>query len=371
MLWAALQHADRMALQALLEERLSRKSLNLAQRIHWLAAGVIMAPGTYLEPLASLVEGKDDRIRKMASFFASDEILPFLVESLDARTLRSLVNLMGRTFDPVESTGWVTPEMRAAEQVDRLIRRLASLTCVDAAQALDALVDDAALSKWRVLLERVRDQQRVIYRDTSYQHPDMVQIRETLSNRAPANAGDLAALLVDNLDALASRIRSSNTDDWHQYWNEDHYGRPLKPKHEDRCRDALLSSLRGHLSRHGVDAQPEGQYADDNRSDIRVSYGAEFNVPVEIKKDRHPKLWSALRDQLIARYVSDPTTGGHGIYLVFWFGDGKIPPPPQGRLPTVPAELQQQLEEQLTEAEKRQIAVRVIDVSPVGKGLAS
>ena len=130
LLWAALQHADRTALRAIVEEKLSRRSLNLAQRIHWLAAGVIMAPGAYLEPLESLVEGKDDRIRKMALFFAPDVSLPFLVESLDARTLRSLINLMGRTFDPIKSAGWVTPEMRAAEQVDRLIRRLASLTGV-------------------------------------------------------------------------------------------------------------------------------------------------------------------------------------------------------------------------------------------------
>ena len=370
LLWAALQHADRTALQELMEEKLSRKSLNLAQRIRWLAAGTIMAAGTYLEPLERLVRGRDDRIRKMAAFFAPDESLPFLVESLDARTLQALIGLMGRTFEPIESRGWVTAEMRAAEQVDRLIHRLGSLTGDEAALALDALVDDAALSKWRVFLERVRDRQRVIHRDASYHHPNLEQVRQTLSNSAPANAGDLAALLVDQLDVLACRIRKSNTDDWHQYWNEDSYGRPREPKHEDRCRDALLSRLRGHLPT-GVDAQPEGQYADDNRSDIRVSYGAEFNVPVEIKKDRHPQLWSALRDQLMAQYASDPATGGHGVYLVFWFGDGKIPSPSRGRRPTSPAELRQRLEEQLTESERRRIAVRVIDVSPDGKGRPS
>ena len=367
LLWAALQHADRTALQELLEEKLSRKSLNLAQRICWLAAGTIMVPGTYLEPLERLVKGRDDRIRKMAAFFAPDESLPFLVESLDARTLQALISLMGRTFEPIDSGGWVTAEMRAAEQVDRLIRQLASLTSGDAVLALDALVNEEALSKWRVLLERVRDQQRVIHRDASYHHPDLEQVRQTLSNSAPANAGDLAALLVDQLDVLACRIRKSNTDDWHQHWNEDSYGRPLEPKHEDRCRDALLSHLRDHLPA-GVDAQPEGQYADDNRSDIRVSYGAVFNVPVEIKKDRHRNLWSALRDQLIAQYASDPATGGHGVYLVFWFGDGKIPPPSLGRRPTGPDELRLRLEEQLTEPERRRITVRVIDVSPGDKG---
>ena len=366
LLWAALQHADRTALQALMEEKLSRRSLNLAQRIHWLAAGTIMAPGTYLEPLERLVNDRDDRIRKMAAFFAPDESLPFLVESLDARTLQNLISLMARTFEPIESGGWVTAEMRAAEQVDRLIRRLASLADDDAALALDVLVDDEALSKWRFLLERVRDQQRVIHRDASYHHPDLEQVRQTLSNSAPANAGDLAALLVDQLDALADRIRSSNTDDWRQYWNEEAYGRPGSPKIEEHCRDALLSDLRKELPT-GVIAEPEVEYANDKRADIGVFYGG-FKVPVEIKRDQDPWLWSALRDQLIAQYASGSATGEHGVYLVFWFGDGKIPSPPQGRRPTGPAELRQRLEEQLTESERRRIAVRVIDVSPGGKG---
>ena len=218
---------------------------------------------------------------------------------------------MGRTFEPIESSGWVTAEMRAAEQVDRLIRQLASLTGGDAAIALDVLVDDDALSKWRVLLERVRDQQRVIHRDASYHHPNLEQVRQTLSNSAPANAGDLAALLVDQLDALADRIRSSNTDDWRQYWNEGAYGRPESPKIEEHCRDALLSDLRKELPA-GVIAEPEVEYANGKRADIGVFYG-EFNVPVEIKRDQDPRLWSALRDQLIAQYASGSATDEHGV----------------------------------------------------------
>ena len=369
LLWAALQHADRTALEALLEEKLSRRSLNLAQRIHWLAAGVVMAPGTYLEPLENLVRGRDDRIRKMAAFFPPNDDVPFLMENPDARPLESLIRLMGQTFEPVEYGGLVTPEMQAAEQVDRLIRRLASLTSVDAALALDALVDDEALSKWRFLLERVRDQQRVIHRDASYQHPSIKQVSKTLSNEAPANAGDLAALLVDRLDMLANRIRSSDTDDWRQYWNEGAYGRPESPKIEEHCRDALLSDLRKEIPA-GVIAQPEVEYAHDKRADVGVCYGV-FNVPVEIKRDRDPRLWSALRDQLIAEYTNDPATGGHGVYLVFWFGDGRIPAPPRGRRPTGPAELRQRLEEQLTEPERRRITVRVMDVSPDGNARPS
>ena len=62
--------------------------------------------------------------------------------------------------------------------------------------------------------------------------------------------------------------------------------------------------------------------AGETRADIEAIC-AGFNVPVEIKKNSHPELWSALRTQLIAGYTNDPATGGYGIYLVLWFGADK------------------------------------------------
>ena len=105
-------------------------------------------------------------------------------------------------------------------------------------------------------------------------------------------------MLSARLLELASQIRHGNTNDWRQYWNEPR-GQTPTPKHEDQCRDALLSDLRTRLPT-GVDAQPEGQYAGDKRADIRVASG-DFEVTVEIKKNRHRDLWSAARHQLKAR----------------------------------------------------------------------
>ena len=118
-----------------------------------------------------------------------------------------------------------------------------------------------------------------------------------------------------------------------------------------------------------VDAQPEGRYANDRRADIRISC-RDFQVPVEIKKDAHPNVWSALRDQLIARYTRDPATGGCGIYLVLWFGKSaeqrgrRVPPPPTGTAARSPGELRERLEATLTREEKRKITVCAMDVSP-------
>ena len=205
-----------------------------------------------------------------------------------------------------------------------------------------------------------------------FRHPNIEQVCRTLNDGPPANAGDLAALVTDRLEEIGAQIRNGNTDDWRQYWNENSHGRTTEPKPENSCRDALLSDLKQRLP-EDVDASPEGHYANDKRADIRV-FCRGFQAPVEVKKDSHPKLWSALRDQLIAQYVRDPATDGYGIYLVLWFGQSgevdraRMPPPPSGTRPRSPGELQARLVATLTRDEKRKIAVCVMDVSPGGRG---
>ncbi len=116
-----------------------------------------------------------------------------------------------------------------------------------------------------------------------------------------------------------------------------------------------------------VNAQPEGQYAGDRRSDIRVEYDAAFHVPVEVKKSTHPDLWSAMHDQLIRHYSSAPETDGYGIYLVFWFGAKFTKKAPDGVIPNGPEELRKRLQATLSPEEARKVTISVIDVSPSGE----
>ena len=44
LLWSALRHADRASFAQLIEEKLSRTSMNVAQRARWLAAGFVLSP---------------------------------------------------------------------------------------------------------------------------------------------------------------------------------------------------------------------------------------------------------------------------------------------------------------------------------------
>ena len=362
LLWAALKYADRAPLQELVKKKLSRKSMNDAQRVHWLAASLIVSPRAYNDLLRDFVQGHERRSLYLAKFFfPDDQVQPSLPE-LRVEVLELLIHLVGSYARPDKwyEDRQVTPAKQASRLVHDLIQRLAASPTKDASDALDRLLAAPALSRWRDVLSQAQDAQRVTRRDASYRHPTIEQVCQTLNGGTPANAGDLAALVMDRLRELADQIRRGNTDDWRQYWNEPHK-KPSTPKHEDRCRDALLSDLRQYLPQ-GVDAQPEGQYANDKRADIRVSY-EDFQVPVEIKKNMHRDLWSAPRNQLIAQYTSAPDTDGYGIYLVFWFGKDRTPPPPSGTRPTNAEELKKRLEATLSPDEARKISVCVIDVS--------
>ena len=162
---------------------------------------------------------------------------------------------------------------------------------------------------------------------------------------------------------MREELKGSNSDFWRQFWNEDQHRGVTGAKHEDSCRDALLTNLQFRLP-DDVDAVREGSYAADTRSDIRANCLG-FNVPIEIKKDSHPDVWKAMHDQLMALYTTDPATDGYGIYLVLWFADpNKLATRnSDGSRPSTPEELQRRLEQRLTADEARKIAVIVMDVT--------
>ena len=363
LLWAAIQHADRALLEELIKRKASRKSLNVAQRAHWLAAGMIVSPATYKDLLQDFAQASETRAWHLAGFFCDSNDRRFPVNELGISGWELLIRLIGRYVGPDEQwvTGLVTLKAKASGFVNNLIQQLAASPGQEASGALGTLLVDVKLLRWREVLSRAQGAQRVIRRDAGYRHPNVEQVCRTLNGGAPANASDLAALVRDNLCELAVKIRTGNTDDWRQYWNENDHGKPGAPKHEDACRDTLLSDLRERLP-PGVDAQPEGQYARDKRADMRVSC-LDFQIPIEAKKNGHRDLWSAMQEQLIRQYTTDPATEGYGIYLVFWFGPGYTQPPPSGPRPTGPQELQRKLEATLADDLARKISVCVIDVS--------
>ena len=368
LLKAALLRCEKAPLVERIDRKLACRGMNVAQRVYWRAAGLVAEPGRYHDPLKSYVAGRERRIRHLARFAVS---LPgVLIDRLDVAALALLVRLLGPAHRPRSRSSargpvWVTPAMEAAERIEQLARRLASLPDPQATKVLEALSSEEGLRPWRSLLVDAAYRQNAVRREAGFRHCGVGQVLGTLDNRQPANIADLAALTAGFLREIARTLRDGDESGWRAYWNVDPHGRPREARPEGACRDALLSALRSKTRRLGIDAQPEGRYADDRRADIRVACSG-FNVPVEIKKCGHRRLWSAIKDQSIARYTRDPGAGGYGIYVVFWFGENDCQPPGSGRRPGSAAELEERLRDLLSAEEKRTISVCVIDVARPG-----
>ena len=365
LLWQALRLPNQPSFVQLIDSRLRARSMSVAQRTHWLAAGAIVDPERFRDRMVQFVGENERRTRHLVEFLGGAPSLETGDFELNVETLRVLIELMGPSFAPgsMYESGSVTTEMKGSEQVGHFIRQLGALPGSDATEVLAALASNPNLNRWHEFIARNGEYQRALHREATFVHPTLGQLQQSLSDAGPANAADLAALLLERLDTVASDIKSSNADKWRQYWNEDSHGRPESPKHEDSCRDALMDHLRPLLPR-GVDAQPEGQYVGDKRSDIRVS-SSSFNVPVEIKKVCHRDLWRAMKTQLIGKYARDTATSGYGIYLVLWWQDAEMTPPPVGIRPSALEDFKARLEESLSYEESRKNSVVVLDVSPV------
>ena len=356
LLQAALLYSEKPVLLNLIAQKLAYSSMNVGQRVCWLASGFLTAPDTYENTFESYVAETERRVRHLAAFVAGGDFPAALIEQMDARTLSVMVRLIGSSYKPQSP---ISPN-----RVQGFIARLSSDPTSAAAQSLQELVSNRNLRPWQSFLADGAYRQNAIRREADFRHCDIERVIEVIEYRRPANAADLAALTVELLSAISRDIRDGNSSDWRKYWNVDAHNRPLAPKPENACRDYLLYDLRLRMMPFGAHIQAEVRYANDKRSDISVSLN-DFNIPIEIKRSCHRDLWSAIRSQLIAKYTEEPGAVGYGIYLVFWFGNTEHcrPVSGYGSPPKSASDLASQLRDTLSANEKLRISICVIDVS--------
>ena len=367
LLKSALLYLDKKTLESVIARKIGLKSLDAAQRVYWLACGLIIAPATYEAVVLQYIGKSEVRRGYLASFLHEGwGKRPALNFSFPQTTLSLLIELLAPDCSPERPEGVhrVGPAMQTADLLKSYIRILSANPGEEASRELERLLALPKLFHWHTLLRGALHDQRITRRKATFRYLGVEQVEHTLANLQPANAADLAALALDHLRDIARNIRDGSTNDYRQYWSYDERNQTLaKPKPENDCRDALLSDLKQRLGKLGIDAEREGNYADDKRADIKISYGGAggYNVPIEIKKDTHSDLWRAMREQLIPGYVRDPGADGHGIFLAFWFGGAGMPPPPDGKKPRNAAELENRLRQTLLPEEAHRIRICVID----------
>ena len=369
----AMQNPDTASLRELAATKLSHNSMNVAQRVRWLSVDALMSPVPSLRPVKKYINTKNTqvRVRHFAEFLRrtsrhDDMARSILASVREPEVLLDAIETLGPSFEPVQwgESGYVTLGMEMSDLMGNVIEQLGALAGNEADRAFKELIKDPRVEPWRDRLTWAHERQRVVHRDASYRHPSITEAQRTLNNEAPASAADLAALLQDRIADISAEMRDSNDNPWRKYWNEDRHRHPTTPKPEESCRDALVEALRSRLSPLSpeVSVHPETRYAAETRADLSVRYG-NLDVPVEIKKNSHRDLWSALPRQLI-KYMPSRATSGYGIYLVLWFGANETKPSPDdGERPATPEALRLRLEQALTADEARKISVIVMDVT--------
>ena len=362
LLWWGIGNLEASLMESIVNEKLAAKSMTVTQRAHWLGAQLVVSKQPEPKIVERFAAKHENAMTGLFAFFESRPIRTLLLDRLSSRSLGRLARLLCVGRRPPVAAGSARSQFRESDFVRALMEALGTRADDGAISELADLARDSGVAAWHSTVRRIRREQRVLRRNARFRHPDIDAARLALESRQPASAADLAALTMDVLEEISGSIRRGNTNDWRQYWNTDGDQRRWTPRHEDDCRDALLSDVRYKLRPLGIEAEPEARCADAKRSDIRVSFGG-FNVLVEIKKSIHRNLWSAIRNQLIAKYTRDPTAGGCGIYLVFWFGKGLCQPPESGSRPSTASELDERLRDTLTPEEARLISVCVIDVA--------
>jgi hypothetical protein len=367
---AAIANMDKVELLTLIEKKLVCKGMDLAQRIYWLATGLVIAPELYEALIKQTVLGKSERITRLSSFlypsFASKMYDRY---DFPVSTKGMLIELFAPRCNPVwpRGGGTVTRGMEERDYVRFLINSLAYNPSEDSTEILADLLSQSKLSAWHDQIRSAQQIQQLSRREALFKHPSVLQVINTLGNLKPANVADLEALTVDCLRQLAAEMHGSNTDSYKHFWNVDQYNKPLTPRPENSCRNYLLERLKASLLKYDVQVDLEAHQAKDKRADMKMSFtgeGKTFHLPIEIKRDYHKALWRTIHEQLIPLYTIAPETEGRGLFLVIWFNHEKLPTHPHGLLPPKSAEqLAAMLKETMTPQEQKLIDVFVLDVS--------
>ncbi|WP_074299559.1 hypothetical protein [Paraburkholderia phenazinium] len=364
LLTAAARHLSLEARSALLKSILERTGLSLEVETSVRVALVGLDPEKEIRRLERSILASprgpfvlaESVQRQEGDFFDMLRARP----AINARVISLLV-----TQPSSPSTLWNgSPPSQLSGTIDRLLNLLSASPAPVAGAELVRLRGLSTMDAWQIRLDGLMFEQRRLARNALFVAPSPAAVALMLANRAPANSRDMAELLRDHLIYFARRIQFEETNWLDLFYEADGNGGE-KPKDENTCRDILLGLLRDRIALRDVQLEKESVSAAERRADMQttVIVQSERRIsPVEIKKDSHPEVWSAWRDQLEPRYMRSPAAGDVGMYLVLWFGH-RTKRGPGGQKPQSAREMAENLDALIPAAYVPNIVGLVIDLS--------
>lgn len=264
------------------------------------------------------------------------------------------------TGHPEGSSIGDTNSWNASDFITSIVSHLGDDSSDEAIAALTSLRDGKS-DGYTPYLQVVAAEQRRKRMEQDFAAPDLAMLRGAIEDTAPTTAADLQAVMLEELEVAQAKLDGHPVD-----WRDDFFDEESRPKDEESCRHKILQMFGEYPM--GILCAPEGQLANHKRADIQCTI-EELMLPIEIKGQWHPKLWTAAETQLDRQYASDWRAEKYGIYLALWFGrsvaENKRPKaPPKGiAAPNTADEMQAALASALPAALQGRIAVVVLDLS--------
>lgn len=348
----------REALVALLPERRARVQADAERCGMWNAVGLLLAFDTVCPALEGAGPIPDDlfwHLRARQAGRRDDRpALSLEVDQL-AWFIRTFRTPFPATRRPEGATSGDRNAWDASDYMTGLIDRLGYIATSEAATALAEL--RAVNDGYANAIRGAAAEQRRNRAEASWTSPDLVTVAAAVTDAPPTTSAQLQVVVLEELRTVQAKIRGSNVD-----WYKDFYQGDA-PRKEDECRDVVLKML-GTLP-FQIQAAPEGHLADDKRADIIFTL-KDLMVPIEVKGQWHPQLWTAADQQLDNLYGAD-WRAGCGIFLALWFGGGApkpLKPPPAGvERPTSADDLRKALVAQSASAQGGRTEIVVLDLA--------
>jgi hypothetical protein len=357
----ATRHAEVTELRALARETRERVHRDYDTMLAWLSLDFLADFEATFDNLSEAAADDRDFLWFIRTRFSGEHDDPELRLSLAQRSfiIERFSHAWPRTSRPQGSSSGDMNPWDASSAIESSGYAIGGDPSRDATAALEDLIGIADTSYVNHLRHALAVQLRA-RRDSEFTPLSVSSLAAVVGDALPETIDDMRAFFGDRMRHLQGRMHSTNTDMWEAYWDG------AKPRSENFCRNRLIEHISGQLP-EAIRFEPEMHMPQQKRADIAAILG-KIGLPVEIKGQWHPEVWTAPTEQLAARYLRDWHAEGRGAYLVLWFGNvpGKrLPAHPDGlERPPTPEALRAMLVDRLPEILRDVIDVYVVDVSP-------
>ena len=360
---AAVRFIDRVEIADLVETRLLKGEwASDEHRRAWHAAAFALDFRRFHSALVSFADESKKHLWAFKAIVSDRRTEEHVSLQLSVEQLHFLIDRFAPRWPVVSppSGGWSGSQndWNATNWISRLINLISDWESEDAIAKLRDLADSGRMGLYQDHVLHAQSNARRAFAEAHHSTATLEDVRSVLLSGKPTNVSDLQILFLEELDFYQTKIQTGQTDMYLTYWKGD------SPHIENYCRDRLLDGLEQRMQAYGVRVHKEGAMANETRVDLLLTCG-DFDLPVEIKRQWHAKVWSAASEQLEA-YSENYRTDGTGVYLVIWHGpvEGKaIPKPSVGERPNNAKEMLEALNQNHPRELSSATKVVVLDVS--------